>query len=70
MDNPESAALAQLERQLAALEREVADLRTQADGELRIAREWEARAMITVRDGRDDLARDAVRRQQEHANAA
>jgi hypothetical protein len=65
-----AAALAELEHQLGAMDRELAELREQADGEARLAGEWQGRAMIAVRDGRDDMARSAVRRQQEHRDAA
>src|ERR1700686_4807944 len=41
-------------------------LHDQAEGELRQAQDWENRAVLAVREGRDDLARAALTRQQEH----
>jgi phage shock protein A len=41
-------------------------LRDQADAEYKQAEEWERRAMLAVQEGRDDLARQALIRQQEH----
>lgn len=45
-------------------------LRAQVDDEKRLAADWENRAMFAVREGRDDLARQALVRQQEHAERA
>ena len=42
-------------------------LKDQADGEQRTADEWEQRAMLAVREGRDDLAKQALVRNAEHA---
>jgi len=41
-------------------------LRDQADAEFRQADDWEKRAMLAVQEGRDDLAKQALVRQQEH----
>ncbi|HEX7052064.1 MAG TPA: PspA/IM30 family protein [Longimicrobiales bacterium] len=41
-------------------------LRAQVDEELKQASDWEHRAMLAVREGRDDLAKQALLRQQEH----
>lgn len=63
--------------QLAKAKREVAGaiaderkLRAQLDEEARLARDWEHRAMLAVREERDDLAKQALLRQQEHAERA
>ncbi len=41
-------------------------LKKQLDNELHMAREWEKKAMMAVRAGRDDLAKEALRRKSEH----
>jgi phage shock protein A len=41
-------------------------LHDQADAELRQAEDWEKRAVLAVREGRDDLAKQALVRQNEH----
>lgn len=41
-------------------------LKKQFDNELHMAREWEKKAMMAVRAGRDDLAKEALRRKSEH----
>ena len=41
-------------------------LKKQLDNELHLAREWEKKAMMAVRAGRDDLAKEALRRKSEH----
>lgn len=63
--------------QLARAKREVASaiaderkLRKQVDDESRQTREWEERAMLAVNEGRDDLAKQALLRQKEHAQRA
>jgi phage shock protein A len=45
------------------LERETANQESQAQ-------DWEKKAMLAVRSGKDDLAREALLRKQEHENAA
>ena len=42
-------------------------LKAQAEEENKLAADWEHRAMLAVREGRDDLAKQALMRQQEHA---
>src|SRR5690348_12607848 len=42
-------------------------LRDQADAEYKQAQEWERRAMLAIQEGRDDLAKQALVRQGEHA---
>ncbi len=63
--------------QLAKAKREVASaiaderkLRAQVEDEAKQARDWEHRAMLAVREGRDDLAKQALLRQKEHAERA
>lgn len=45
-------------------------LKSQVDAEARQAQEWERRAMLAVQQGGDDLARQALTRQQEYAQRA
>ncbi len=45
-------------------------LKKQLDNELHMAREWEKKAMMAVRAGRDDLAKEALSRKQEHDTLA
>jgi len=42
-------------------------LRDQADAEYKQAQDWERRAMLAIQEGRDDLAKQALVRQAEHA---
>jgi len=63
--------------QLAKAKREVASaiaderkLRAQVEDEAKQAGDWEHRAMLAVREGRDDLAKQALLRQKEHAERA
>ena len=43
-------------------------LKKQLDNELNLSREWEKKAMMAVRAGRDDLAKEALTRKSEHDN--
>jgi phage shock protein A len=45
-------------------------LKKQLDNELNLAREWEKKAMMAVRAGRDDLAKEALMRKSEHDSLA
>ncbi|HEY0778708.1 MAG TPA: PspA/IM30 family protein [Gemmatirosa sp.] len=45
-------------------------LKDQAEAEARLSSDWESRAMLAVNEGRDDLARQALLRQSEHAEHA
>lgn len=45
-------------------------LKKQLDNELHLSREWEKKAMMAVRAGRDDLAREALGRKKEHDDLA
>ncbi|MBU6365816.1 MAG: PspA/IM30 family protein [Gemmatimonadetes bacterium] len=58
--------LARAKQQVAAAIADEKRLRDQADGEFRLADDWEKRAMLAVQQGRDDLARQALLRGQEH----
>ena len=62
--------LAKAKREVAAAIADERKLRGQLDDEVKQSREWEKRAMIAVRQGRDDLAKQALVRQQEHAERA
>src|SRR3954471_15841672 len=59
--------LVKAKQQVAAAIADEKRLRDQADAEYRQAEEWERRAMLAVQENRDDLARQALIRQQEHA---
>jgi phage shock protein A len=59
--------LVKAKQQVAAAIADEKRLRDQADAEYRQAEEWERRAMLAVQEQRDDLARQALIRQQEHA---
>jgi phage shock protein A len=79
-ENPEkmlTQILEDMRGQLARAKQEVAvaiaderKLRVQVDGEQRQAADWEHRAMLAVREGRDDLAKQALLRHQEHTERA
>jgi phage shock protein A len=79
-ENPEKVLnqlIIDMREQLSKAKQEVAvaiadeqKLRTQVEEEARQAREWEKRAMLAVKEGRDDLAKQALLRQQEHAERA
>ena len=62
--------LAKAKREVAAAIADERKLRAQLDDEVKQAREWERRAMLAVKEGRDDLAKQALVRQQEHAARA
>ena len=79
-ENPEkmlSQVLLDMREQLAKAKQEVAiaiaderKLRAQLEEEQKLATDWEHRAVLAVREGRDDLAKQALVRQQEHAERA
>ncbi len=79
-ENPEkmlTQILEDMRGQLARAKQEVAvaiaderKLRVQVDEEQRQAADWEHRAMLAVREGRDDLAKQALLRHQEHTERA
>src|SRR5690348_13494629 len=62
--------LAKAKQQVAAAIADEKRLRDQADGERKQADDWEKRAMLAVQEGRDDLAKQALVRQGEHAQHA
>jgi phage shock protein A len=59
--------LAKAKQQVAAAIADEKRLRDQADSERRQSEDWEKRAMLAVQEGRDDLAKQALVRQGEHA---
>ncbi len=79
-ENPEKVLnqlIADMREQLSKAKQEVAvaiadeqKLRVQVEEEARQANEWEKRAMLAVKEGRDDLAKQALMRQQEHGERA
>ena len=58
--------LAKAKQQVAAAIADEKRLKDQADAEFKQADDWEKRAMLAVQEGRDDLARQALLRGQEH----
>lgn len=58
--------LAKAKQQVAASIADEKRLKDQADSEFKLADEWERRAMLAVQEGRDDLAKQALLRGQEH----
>jgi phage shock protein A len=62
--------LAKAKQQVAAAIADEKRLRDQADTEFKQAGEWEQRAMLAIQQNRDDLARQALIRQSEHAEHA
>ena len=79
-ENPEkmlNQIILDMREQLTKAKQEVAvaiaderKLKAQADEELKQAQEWERRAMLAVKENRDDLARQALMRHQEYAQRA
>jgi phage shock protein A len=79
-ENPEkmlNQIILDMRDQLAKAKREVAGaiaderkLKSQLDDEVKQSKDWEQRAMLAVNEGRDDLAKQALVRQQEHASRA
>ncbi len=59
--------LAKARQEVAVAIADAAKLKKQAEDEQKQAQDWEQRAMLAVRQGRDDLARQALVRHQEHA---
>ncbi len=62
--------LAKAKREVAAAIADERKLRSQLEDEMKQARDWEKRAMLAVREGRDDLAKQALLRHQEHGDRA
>jgi len=79
-ENPEkmlNQVLIDMREQLAKAKQEVAvaiaderKLRSQVEAEQKSAHDWEHRAMLAVSENRDDLAKQALLRQQEHMERA
>lgn len=79
-ENPEkmlNQIIIDMREQLTKAKQEVAvaiaderKLKAQAEDEARQAQDWERRAMLAVKEGRDDLARQALLRHQEYAQRA
>jgi phage shock protein A len=79
-ENPEkmlNQIILDMREQLTRAKQEVAvaiaderKLKAQAEEEAKQAQEWERRAMLAVRENRDDLAKQALLRQQEFAERA
>jgi phage shock protein A len=62
--------LVKAKQQVAAAIADEKRLRDQADSEFRLAQDWEKRAVLAINEGRDDLAKQALLRQSEHAEHA
>ena len=62
--------LVKAKQQVAAAIADEKRLRDQADLEFKTAQDWEHKAMLAIREGRDDLAKQALVRQQEHTEHA
>ena len=62
--------LAKAKREVVAAIADERKLRASLDSEVKQMRQWEHRAMLAVKEGRDDLAKQALLRQQEHAERA
>lgn len=62
--------LAKAKREVAAAIADERKLRASLDAEVKQMRQWEHRAMLAVKEGRDELAKQALVRQQEHKERA
>src|SRR5213596_1117682 len=60
--------LVKAKQQVAAAIADEKRLRDQADVEYRQAADWEQKAILAVKENRDDLAKQALVRQSEHAS--
>lgn len=58
--------LAKAKQQVATAIADEKRLRDQADAEYRLAGDWEQKAMLAIKENRDDLAKQALMRQGEH----
>src|SRR5213594_1377070 len=61
--------LAKAKQQVAAAIADEKRLAAQVDQEKKAAEDWEKRAVLAVQEGRDDLAKQALLRHNEHARA-
>ena len=62
--------LAKAKREVAAAIADERKLKSQLDSEVKQARDWQHRAMLAVKEERDDLAKQALIRQKEHTERA
>ncbi len=62
--------LTKAKQQVAASIADERRLRDQVESEYKLAKDWEGRAMLAVQEGRDDLARQALVRHNEHLQHA
>ena len=62
--------LSKAKREVAAAIADERKLKSQLEQEVKQQRDWQHRAMLAVKEGRDDLAKQALLRQQEHAERA
>src|SRR3954469_18254683 len=62
--------LVKAKQQVAAAIADEKRLRDQTDAEYKQAADWENKAMLAIREGRDDLAKQALVRQSEHQSHA
>lgn len=62
--------LAKAKREVAAAIADERKLRASLDAEVKQMRQWEHRAVLAVKEGRDDMAKQALVRQQEHKERA
>jgi phage shock protein A len=62
--------LAKAKREVAAAIADERKLKSQLEAEVKQARDWQHRAMLAVKEDRDDLAKQALLRQQEHTERA
>ena len=62
--------LAKAKREVAAAIADERKLKSQLESEVKQARDWQHRAMLAVKEGRDDLAKQALLRQKEHTERA
>ncbi len=62
--------LAKAKQQVAGAIADEKRLKDQVEAEFRLAQEWEQRAMLAVKEGRDDLAKQALMRNNEHQTHA
>jgi len=67
---PPADVLTDLQREINDLDLHIEKLRHEVDTEFQSAREWEQRATMALRDSREDIAKQALQKQQQHANAA
>ncbi len=62
--------LVEAKKQVASSIADEKKLKKQLDNEVHLAREWEKKAMLAVRAGRDDLALEALQRKEQHDGLA